>query len=117
MKTGIELIEEERKRQIEAEGYTPEHDEQYTTELFDAACCYYAAKRMRALNPNNKKLPSSWPWSAKFWKPSHDNRVRELEKAGALFMAHNELKEKDIIIDDCVLMCASEIDEINSKSN
>lgn len=29
MKTGIELIAEERQRQIEKEGFTPEHDKQW----------------------------------------------------------------------------------------
>ena len=38
MKTGIELIAEERKRQIEEEGWTAEHDDQQTDgEIAEAA--------------------------------------------------------------------------------
>jgi hypothetical protein len=41
MKTGIELIAEERKRQIEVEGWTAEHDDEHTDgELALAAVCY-----------------------------------------------------------------------------
>ena len=43
MKTGIELIAEERQRQIEKEGYTPEHDANHDGgELALAAACYAA---------------------------------------------------------------------------
>ena len=40
-KTGIELIADERKRQIEVEGWTAEHDaEHYESELAYAAAVY-----------------------------------------------------------------------------
>lgn len=42
-KTGIELIAEERQRQIEKEGWTPEHDSEHDNmELSGAAGCYIA---------------------------------------------------------------------------
>ena len=112
MKTGIELIKEERKRQIEVEGWTAEHDSQYKkAELFHAACCYQAARRARAIWGENYLPIKSWPFDIEWWKPSPDNRVRELEKAGALFMAHNESKGNEPI-DQWVEMCAKEIDEL-----
>ena len=41
MKKGAELIADERKRQIEVEGWNAEHDAQYThNELISAAMCY-----------------------------------------------------------------------------
>ena len=39
---GIELISEERKRQIEEEGWTSEHDTQHDDESLALAACYYA---------------------------------------------------------------------------
>jgi hypothetical protein len=116
-KTGIDLIIEERKRQIEVEGYKPEHDCQYkNAELFKAACCYQAAKRARAIWGNDYLPIDTWPWDIKWWKPTPENRIRELEKAGALFLAHNDLK-RNKPIDDWVLMCAKEIDDILNKSS
>lgn len=112
MKKGIELISEERNRQIKVEGWTKEHDSQYkNAELFKAACCYQAAKRARAIWGNDYLPIDTWPWEMKWWKPSPNNRVRELEKAGALFMAHNESKGLHPV-DDWVLMCADEIDKL-----
>ena len=41
MKTGIELIADERQRQIEVEGWTPEHDDEHNDQsLQRAANCY-----------------------------------------------------------------------------
>ena len=83
MKTGIELIADERQRQITAEGWTPEHDDQHTeSELLQAAICY-------AENGSNLELGACdvpWPWGENDWKPSQDN-IRNLVKAGALIAA------------------------------
>jgi len=83
MKTGIELITDERKRQIEIEGWTPEHDAQHShAELLAAAICY-------AHNAGHFKMtsPRMWPWDEKWWKPSVGDKVRDLVKAGALIAA------------------------------
>lgn len=49
MKTGIELIAEERQRQIEKEGWTPEHDilEHRHGQLVDAAVSYALTEEER----------------------------------------------------------------------
>lgn len=45
--TGVDLIAAERKRQIEVEGWTPEHDDKYDAgELAWAAVCYAAPGRV-----------------------------------------------------------------------
>ncbi|MBR4625982.1 MAG: hypothetical protein IKO56_10665 [Alphaproteobacteria bacterium] len=96
MKSGIELIVNERKRQIEEEGWSQEHDAQYThNELIWAAMCYTQPESFRAYErvcnsktPNNIKIPPAiWPWDEKWWKPTPDNRIKELVKAGALIAA------------------------------
>jgi hypothetical protein len=85
MKTGIELIAEERQRQIESEGFTKEHDLMLTDEsLACAASCYAVPKKHR---PMHNGLPFWWMWEKAWWKPSPENRIKELQKAGALIAA------------------------------
>lgn len=81
----------ERQRQIEQEGWTPEHDDQHGSgELAEAAACYAEA----SADPEGSDVPldslcGHWPWSVKWWKPSKDRR-RNLIKAGALILAEIE---------------------------
>lgn len=90
MKTGIELIAEERERQISQEGWTAEDDATYTEfQLGRAAESYLNA----TISPdeegdeNGKPRPSfDWPWAMEWWKPSEDP-IRNLVKAGALIAA------------------------------
>ena len=42
MNTGIELISKERQRQIEEEGWTPEHDNQHTEGELALVAALYA---------------------------------------------------------------------------
>ena len=84
MRTGIELISDERKRQVEVLGYTAKHDDIKTNEsLANAASCY----AMTPLFRPNDRPPYHFPWTQSDWKPSPDNRIKELVKAGALIAA------------------------------
>ena len=92
MKTGVEIIAEERKRQIDVEGWTLEHDSTYfREELAQAAACYAIPEKNRDLTCSfsGTYYPILWPngWQIKFWKPSPANRIKELAKAGALIAA------------------------------
>jgi len=93
MKSGIELIAEERQRQIEKEGWTAEHDKQHDNgELADAAMCYIMGSPDMVINIGNaytqvEAKKAIWPWNIKWWKPSPKNRIKELAKAGALIAA------------------------------
>jgi hypothetical protein len=89
MKTGIELIAEERQRQIEKEGWTPEHDDQHNTgDLAHAAAAYASAELYRRTTSEGyDNTPHIWPFERKWWKPTPENRIRELQKAGALIAA------------------------------
>ena len=81
MKTGIELIAQERIRQIEVEGFDSAHDCEHTNgELAGAGACYalYFWSRTDA-----ERL---FPWKDWF-KPSETDRIRNLVKAGALIAA------------------------------
>lgn len=81
----IALIAAERQRQVAAEGWTPEHDDGHADgEMAEAAACYALPPDLRQESP---KGPQFWPWDAQWWKPSPNDRIRELVKAGALIAA------------------------------
>lgn len=74
----------ERQRQITAEGWTPEHDDEYQhCEMAVAAACY-----IMAADDPRADVPELWPWPPEWWKPT-DVR-RDLVKAGALILAEIE---------------------------
>ena len=87
--SGIELITQERQRQIDAEGWTPEHDDQHErAELTNAARSYAktAAYQIVGLVPR-AAVPREWPdGDVAWWRPAPD-AVRNLVKAGALIAA------------------------------
>jgi hypothetical protein len=88
MKTGIELIAEERQRQIDVEGWTSEHDDKHEAkELVWAAMCYglYDGVHWEGVPP------PFWPWDSGWWKPSKD-AIRNLTKAGALVAAQLDVE-------------------------
>lgn len=87
---GILAIAAERRRQVETEGWTPEHDDKHNKgEMAGAAACY----AMYDLSIPNIRLGHSvvltirdlWPWALSWWKPT-DARCN-LVKAGALIAA------------------------------
>lgn len=88
-KTGIELIAEERQRQIEKEGWTPEHDAHHDTgDLALAAAAYASAELYRRTTSEGcDNTPHIWPFEREWWKPTPNDRIRELQKAGALIAA------------------------------
>jgi hypothetical protein len=70
---------DERQRQKDVEGWTPEHDDDHANgEMARAAACYAIGRRVRTF----------WPWSEKWWKPK--DRRRDLVRAGALIIAEIE---------------------------
>jgi hypothetical protein len=81
--TGIERIAAERKRQIEEEGFTAEHDDRLMNGALAAAAACYAV-------PALAEKAYLWPFDKSQWKPTPENRIRELEKAGALIAAEIE---------------------------
>lgn len=79
----------ERQRQIDAEGWTPEHDDEHNDgSLSRAAACYAVGFRIHA---TNGKISGhrEWLWP-RGWNFNPDDRRRELVKAGALIVAEIE---------------------------
>lgn len=90
----------ERKRQVEAEGWTPGHDDQHLDGEIARAAGLYAliagsdrttyrnAVQGYGLNDFAAAAMRLWPWDVSWFKPT--NRRRDLVKAGALILAEIE---------------------------
>ncbi len=77
--TGVGLIEQERQRQIEREGWGAAHDDTHSNgEMARAAACY-------VMHGIRTKHRPRWPWGREWWKPK--DRIRDLVRAGALIAA------------------------------
>lgn len=90
--SGIDLIIDERQRQIDVEGWSLSHDDEHDDgELTAAAICYIKA----AGPPEGRWSKPRWPWQREAWKPSADP-VPNLVKAGALIAAEiDRLQRKE----------------------
>lgn len=79
----------ERHRQMEVEGWTPEHDDGHGGDLLTAAVCY-AQRRMDEdrFGVFANYAPAAWPWDSSWWKPK--DRRRDLIRAAALLVAEIE---------------------------
>lgn len=99
----------ERQRQIDAEGWTDEHDDSHTDGgLSAAAACYamhsaieegirsgrvdrYCSEALRF----DQFVPSYWPWSHDLWKPR--GARRNLVRAAALIIAEIERLDRAVV--------------------
>lgn len=97
---GAEMIAAERERHQAEEGYTKSSDVRYngSGQLSSAAAVYALTEDQRQSHSITKivsvageerpvLVPFPWPWLPEFYKPTPDDRVRELVKAGALIAA------------------------------
>lgn len=86
----------ERQRQMDAEGWTFDHDASANNQgdLLMAALCYIDPDRQLSTDP--QAMPREWPWSRDWWKPCFGDRRypddaaairRETEKGAALLVA------------------------------
>lgn len=97
----IDEIVAERKRQIEVEGFTPEHDDEHDNwQLSSAAVCYGNMGNGGPFShPVAGRAPWAWPRGSDWWKPSPDPR-RNLVKAAALLVAEIERLDRAEAIKD-----------------
>lgn len=100
--SGVERIAAERQRQIEVHGYDPEDDASYFSPMLAlAAACYAIPSGRREAYLSGLEMTAHidlranlWPFKEEFWHPTPDNRIRELEKAGALIAAEIDRLER-----------------------
>lgn len=89
MAEAMELIRAERRRQIDVEGWSPEHDAQHEPgHLLRAAVIYLWHGTEKAAPIADNGAPLSWPWEPEWWKPK--DRRSNLIRAGALCMAERD---------------------------
>jgi hypothetical protein len=96
----IEEIAAERRRQVEVEGWTPEHDDA-EHDKGDLACAAasYALHAGDTLNPHSQgdggfavDPPPMWPFEYRWWKPKDPRR--DLIRAAALIVAEIERMDR-----------------------
>lgn len=97
MKTGIALIEEERRRQIEEEGWTAGHDDLHIEGELAVAAARYAVSSLDELQAHCGRDPylvteggdglDAFPWPSKWDKRDKHSPLRRLIIAGALIAA------------------------------
>ncbi len=79
----------ERQRQIDEEGWTPEHDDAHIGhQLAYAAQSYLYPSYSRDKFPLTNLCPLGWPWDESQWKPK--SYRQNLVRAGALIIAEIE---------------------------
>lgn len=79
----------ERQRQVTVEGFTPEHDDQYTQgQLLKAAAVYL----LKAAGLATLRVLPYWPWDRSWLKT--DDTKRMLVKAFALLVAEMERRDR-----------------------
>ena len=83
---GIDLIKEERQRQVDVEGYNLTHDSFHAPEEFIRAAASYLLCNLEEY----EEVP--WPWGVETWKPK--DIKRNLVRAGALIAAALDRLEK-----------------------
>ncbi|HFK2233845.1 TPA: hypothetical protein ACGXEV_000593 [Pseudomonas aeruginosa] len=90
-------VQAERRRQITAEGWTPEHDDEHDNgEMARAAACYALAGSSAPNDGTAALLVSlAWPWDQQWWKPT--SARRDLVKACALALAEIERLDRACI--------------------
>lgn len=93
----------ERERQINVEGWTPEHDAQHDEgELAVAGACYLEEGGTNLTTEEDIEEegvcpPSNWPWAKKWWKPT-GGPERNLIKGCALGVAELERLDRSTAI-------------------
>ena len=103
--TGFYPIIMERIRQVEIESFGVWEDKEYKNEeLALGAAAYALPESKREYYYDYPKINKLWPsnWYPHMWKPTPDNRLRELCKAGALIIAEMDrlMYEKNLSIDE-----------------
>jgi hypothetical protein len=101
-KNGVQLITEERQRQIDEEGWAPEHDDKHSNfSLVRAAICYAARAAgiqcFEAIAPTHKRhvYQDLWPWVRQWDKRQKHGVIRCLTIAGALIAAEIDRVQRE----------------------
>ena len=83
--TGAGMIVQERRRQVDQEGYSPEHDRGQRWAITRAGIAYAIASLSTLTDDQHDEAWAWWPWSTEAWKPK--DALADLVRAGALIAA------------------------------
>lgn len=89
--TGAEMIAKERRRQIEKEGWTADHDANHEDGDLTMAAVAYAAYPdevlVRVEREDGYEFIDPWPWDGAWDKRKKHRKLKRLVIAGALIAA------------------------------
>lgn len=110
MPRSILMVIDERARQVVEKGFDTAHDQEHQDgELASAGGTYVLPHKDRTFvwdpgeHDPNTKVPLTWPWLEEFWKPTPDDRIRELVKGAALIVAEIDRLLLEQVPDDADL--------------
>ena len=98
LKTGAQLIAEERERQQYEEGHTSVHDDLLDDGDLTRAAMAYLQADDTDLRQNGEGFTAAWsywPWEREWWKPK--DRLSNLIRAGALIAAEIDKMQRKAI--------------------
>lgn len=101
MKTGIELIVDERNRQVSDEGWTASHDDDHDDCEMLAAAVLYAASTFPDKRATEVARAIPFPWDGGSDKREKHDRKRRLVIAGALIAAEIDRLSRLEATDGC----------------
>jgi len=86
----VQRVLTERRRQIEVEGWSSEHDDEYAAGELAAAAAAYAFNAYVTTTPRYLTADplGFWPWAPSWWKPR--SALEDLSRAAALIIAEME---------------------------
>lgn len=90
---GCAMICRERHRVKEEEGFGPKHDDRHSNDELAMAALSYTTPPIHRPDAENH-VPNIWPFEKEWYKPTPNNRVRELEKAGQFIAAEIDRLER-----------------------
>jgi len=103
MATGVGLILQERNRQIEEEGWTPEHDDEHTGGELALVAALFASpmdlfRRSRSGLGYSDPWPEDWDhrWDKRTTVVDTSSRIKVLVKAGALIAAEIDRLQREL---------------------
>lgn len=96
LSAAMQAVAAERFRQIEAEGWSLEHDDEHESGELARAGAAYAIGALKHVGMDRGLLrevvPKVWPWSKDWWKPQGFRR--DLIRAAALILAEIERHDR-----------------------
>lgn len=93
MSKAIQDVIDERQRQLDVEGWSESHDDQYQHNELSTAGGLYALHAHDISPAHFKSPPGLWPWNSEWWKPKSSRK--DLVRAAALIIAEIERIDRE----------------------